>query len=258
MAGKKLTKKPQRTRRNLDAREKLFVGEYLVTLNPEKAALAAGYSKSVARTKAYLWVSSSKHKPHVFEAIAVAQQKRAERTEITQDKVLERYWQIATANANELVQFRRVCCRYCHGKGFLYQWRNEREFQDAVAAAKAQGESATVPVDDGGYGYDRRLRPNPKCPECYGEGIGEIFAADTRDVPAGALVLYAGVKQTQGGFEVKTHDQLAALQSVARHLGMFNDKVKVNLDGSVTVNHELPAEALDILRDLGAIPDGTA
>lgn len=69
-------------------------------------------------------------------------------------------------------------------------------------------------------------------------------------------VLYAGVKQTQGGFEVKMHDQLAALQSVARHLGMFNDKVKVDLDGSMTVKQDLPAEVLDILRDLGAIPDG--
>lgn len=253
MAGKKPTKKQQRTRRNLDAREKLFVGEYLVTLNPEKAALAAGYSKSVARTKAYLWVSSSKHKPHVFEAISEAQQKRAERTEITQDKVLERYWQIATANANELVQFRRVCCRYCHGKGHGYQWRDEAEFADAVLAAQ---EGQPKPTDEGGYGYDKRMRPNAKCPRCYGEGYGEIFAADTRDVPGDALVLYAGVKQTQGGFEVKMHDQLAALQSVARHLGMFNDKVKVDLDGSMTVKQDLPAEVLDILRDLGAIPDG--
>lgn len=31
---------------------------------------------------------------------------------------------------------------------------------------------------------------------------------------------------------------------------------KTTLDGSVTVKHDLPAEALDILRDLGAIPDG--
>lgn len=102
MAGKKLTKKPQRTRRNLDAREKLFVGEYLVTLNPEKAALAAGYSKSVARTKAYLWVSSSKHKPHVFEAIGVAQQERAKRTEITADNVLAEIAKVAFADVRRI------------------------------------------------------------------------------------------------------------------------------------------------------------
>ena len=33
---------------------------------------------------------------------------------------------------------------------------------------------------------------------------------------------------------------------------------KTTLDGSVTVKHELPDDALAILRDLGAIPDGAA
>ena len=56
--------------------------------------------------------------------------------------------------------------------------------------------------------------------------------------------------------KIKLSDKKGALDSVARHLGMFNDKLGLALDGSVTVKHELPAEALDILRDLGAIQDG--
>ena len=221
MAGKKLTPK-----------QAAFVAEYLVDLNATQAAIRAGYSAKTAGSVG----AENLSKPEIAAAIAEAQQKRAERTEITQDKVLARYWQIATANANELVQFRRVCCRHCHGKGHGYQWRDEAEFADAVLAAQ---EGQPKPTDEGGYGYDKRMRPNAKCPRCYGEGYGEIFAADTRDVTGDALVLYAGVKQTQGGFEVKMHDQLAALQSVARHLGMFNDKIGVALNGSVSVTHEL-------------------
>jgi phage terminase small subunit len=40
-----------------------------------------------------------------------------------------------------------------------------------------------------------------------------------------ALALLARVKQTRHGVEVELHDQMAALEKVARHLGMFNDKL---------------------------------
>ena len=40
-------------------------------------------------------------------------------------------------------------------------------------------------------------------------------------------VLYAGVKQTKDGLEIKMHDQQKALENVARHLGMFQDKLVV-------------------------------
>lgn len=72
----------------LDAREKRFVDEYLIDLDPQRAALAAGYSPSMARTKAYQWVSEGKRKPHVFAAVQQAMEARAKRTELTQDMVL--------------------------------------------------------------------------------------------------------------------------------------------------------------------------
>ena len=59
--------------KKLTNKEKLFALEYLAdeTMNAERAALKAGYSPSVARTKAYVWVSKSKQnkKPHVAEFI---------------------------------------------------------------------------------------------------------------------------------------------------------------------------------------------
>lgn len=66
--------------KKLDARETRFVQEYLVDLDPKRAALAAGYSETIAKTKAYQWVSVGKSgestKPHVLAAIREAQQQR--------------------------------------------------------------------------------------------------------------------------------------------------------------------------------------
>lgn len=59
--------------KKLTNKERLFALEYLADgkMNAEKAALKAGYSASVARSKAFVWVSKSKQnkKPHVAEFI---------------------------------------------------------------------------------------------------------------------------------------------------------------------------------------------
>lgn len=88
--------------RKLDAREKRFVDEYLISLDPKEAALAAGYSKSVASSKAYQWVSNGKIKAHVFAAIREAQEERSERTKIDADWVLTRLASEATADLADI------------------------------------------------------------------------------------------------------------------------------------------------------------
>lgn len=211
----------------LTAKQSRFVDEYLIDLNATQAAVRAGYSKKTAE-----WIGPQLlTKTHVAAAVTERMKKREARTEITQDMVLRRYWAIATANPNELTEFRRVCCRHCFGREHEYQWVDSEEFSRAVAsavkAAKEDGVEPTLPNDAGGYGFSPTLRPHPKCPKCHGEGFGTVFAHDTRDVSPSALALYAGVKQTKEGFEVKMHDQVAALRDVARHLGMFKDKVEV-------------------------------
>src|SRR3546814_19526090 len=79
----------------LDARERRFVEEYLIDLDPKRAAEAAGYRATVAASKAYQWVSNGKVKPHVFEAIRAATEKREKRTEITADRVLQEIAKLA-------------------------------------------------------------------------------------------------------------------------------------------------------------------
>lgn len=86
---KKAAKKRQVKRKTPTNQERVFIAEYLISLDPYDAARKARYSETVAKTKAYQWVSNSKVKPHVYKAIRDRMRKREERTNITADRVLE-------------------------------------------------------------------------------------------------------------------------------------------------------------------------
>ncbi|BBB13642.1 terminase small subunit [Sphingopyxis sp. FD7] len=217
----------------LTPKQAIFVIEYLVDLNATQAAIRAKYS---ARTAEDIGRQLLRKTP-VAAAIQKAMDERAKRTEITQDKVLQHWWSIATADPNELVQFRRTCCRYCHGKGFNYQWVDEQEFAQVVAsieimnAKKKRGRPALLPTDEGGFGFVRVKPPHADCPKCWGEGTPDVFAHDTRHLEGPARLLYAGTKLTQAGFEIKMQDQGKALENVARHLGMFKERIEIDDKG---------------------------
>lgn len=211
----------------LTPKQQRFVEEYLIDLNGTQAAIRTGYSKNSANEQA----SQLLAKLSIQNAIIEAQTKRSERTQITQDMVLKQWWAIATANPNDLIQFRRINCRYCYGIKHEYQW-TEREFKIAMAAAKEQAErnkdkedaDIKYPEALGGFGFDKTADPNPDCPQCFGEGEGHVYAKDTRYLTGDAKLLYAGVKQTREGFELKLRNQDDALENVANHLGMFTEK----------------------------------
>jgi len=81
--------------KELDNRETQFVREYLIDLNPERAAVAAGYSKAVARTKSYQWVSNGEHKkPHVIAAIQRGFTEKNKRQERSADEVINLLWKM--------------------------------------------------------------------------------------------------------------------------------------------------------------------
>ena len=153
-------------------RVEMFVNEYLVDLNGRKAAVRAGYSAQSARQTASELLATLP----VQEAVAKAMEARSARTRITVDKVLERWWAIATADPNELIELRRTCCRYCYGKGHCYQW-TPRELAEALAQferdkmfAEAKGVTFSATFDAaGGVGYDQRQDPISACPECHEE-----------------------------------------------------------------------------------------
>ena len=59
----------------------------------------------------------------------------------------------------------------------------------------------------------------------------ELF--DTDNIPSEKMDAVAEIKQTRDGIALKLHDKKGALDSIARHLGMFNDKLHV--EGNVPV-----------------------
>lgn len=228
----------------LTAKQQRFVDEYLIDLNATQAAIRAGYSKRTANEIG----AENLAKPNIAKAISEAQTKRSERTEITQDMVLERLWGIATANPNDIMQVRHKNCRKCYGIDHKWQWKDKDEFnqalQDSIAMEKSMQQedpnySCEHPNDEGGYGFNPIKPPLQDCPKCFGEGVLDVHFKDTRNLPPSAQMLYAGVKQTKDGLEVKVHDQQQALLNVARHLGMFKDKVIHSGDPDNPINHSI-------------------
>lgn len=204
------------------SRSEVFVQEYLLDLNGRQAAIRAGYSPDSARQMATELLAT----PKIHDAVVIAMAERAKRTGIDQDQVLQRYWAIATADPRDLVELYRACCRYCWSENHRYHF-TAREMEEARELHEAD-ETKQLPFDErGGTGFNPRKDPNPACPECFGDGEERVFAKDTRDLSPQARVLFAGVKTTQHGMEIKAHDQMAALRDVGKHLGMFKNTVEL-------------------------------
>lgn len=169
---------------------------------------------------------------------------QTKRTNIEADDVINRFWDIATADPNELVEYRRTSCRHCYGADHKYQMTAreleerheafrkklaEQKSKKGVGAAKAPHLPNDEPEFDelGGEGWDPRRPPFGDCPECFGEGVERQFLHDTRTLSRQARMLYAGVKETKDGLEVKMHSQLDALVNVGKLKGLYIKTVEV-------------------------------
>ena len=135
--------------------------------------------------------------------------------------------EMATADPNELTRYTRVNCRFCWGIDHNYQW-TVGEFKRAIQ--HAHDTNAPEPKCEGGLDFDRLKAPNPDCPECRGEGVGYTYIADTTRVSEQAKMLYAGIKESQHGIEIKMNDQVAALIKAGQHIGMFKERVELGND----------------------------
>lgn len=192
----------------------LFVLEYVKDKNATKAAERAGFSdpkygrELLAKTGVLNAINRQ------LKAIATAHL-------ITAEKVVEHMWNVATANPNELIDHRIVNCRYCHGIEHNYQWGKE-EYR--LAQEKAELRDKDPPDCSGGFGFDELADPNPNCPECHGRGKGRVVPHDTRKLGEKGMQLLAGVKLGKDGLEIKMHDQMKALEAVAKHLNLFTNQ----------------------------------
>lgn len=208
----------------LNAKQMRFVDEYLIDLNGTQAAIRTGYAAGSADVTAARLLADDRVKALVQERMAA----REQRTEITQDLVLKRWWEIASADAAELTAVHYRCCRHCYGDDHAYQWIDENEFERAVANAEAN--ELTPPTGEGGYGFNPTLTPHAKCPKCFGEGHIHVHLADTRSLSGAGRLLFDGVKETKFGIEIKVQDRAKALENIARHLGMFKLDVNHGVD----------------------------
>lgn len=229
----------------LTAQQKRFVAEYLIDQNATAAASRAGYSDA-SYGRQLLTI------PHVAQAIAQQQKASLMRTIASADEVLAQMWQLATFDANELSQYRRGACRYCHGFAHNYQWRDVVEFEEETAKVEGR-EGAKLPKDTGGYGYDHNREPNPGCPRCNGDGIGQPYFADTRKLPPVSRLAYSGIKLGKNGVEITAISRERMYEAVMKRLGLADSEFAQQLQQIEIERRQLEVEKLR--KELAADPE---
>lgn len=202
---------------SMNDKQKRFIIEYCKDENGTQAAIRAGYSEKTAQEQSSRLLSNVM----VREEIAARMSEIAAAASITVEAVLKKWWEIASADPNELMQLRRVNCRHCWGFDHAYQW-TKAEYERACQIAINRGQDA--PDGMGGFGYLVNGSANPECPECGGNGQESIHFEDTRKLKGSARTLFAGVQKTKDGLKILTRDQDAALLNIARYLGMLAER----------------------------------
>lgn len=173
--------------------------------------------------------------------------------------VLKQYMRIATADVNELVEQRQECCRHCYGIDHKYQWVDAEEW--ALELANVMQRNAAIekrnlkasepsPLEElptlaGGVGFWATKGPVDTCPKCFGNGHLRTHLHDTRKAKS---PLYAGVKMTAAGPEIKLRDQDGALQYLAKYLGIDTKTLEISGPGGgpISLKH---AKAEDLSDD---------
>lgn len=176
----------------LNGRQQQFCREYIIDLNATQAAIRAGYSSKTAEAQASRLLTNVK----IQKLIQELKNKRAQRTEITADRVLQEYARLGFFDPRKLFNDDGS------PKGI-------HDLDDDTAAVLAGLEVMEIWE---GRGDDRQF--------------------------VGYLKKY------------KLADKKGALDSIARHLGMFNDKVEV----TANLNNPFAGLSTEELRQL--IRDG--
>ncbi|WP_373857218.1 terminase small subunit [Klebsiella variicola subsp. variicola] len=231
----------------LTDQQRLFVAEYLKDNNATQAAIRAGYSKKTANEQGARLLA----KVSIAQAIAQQQKASIVRTLGSADEVLEQMWRLATFDANQLSQYRRGSCRYCWGFGHQYQWRDAVEYEEKLAEALAK--KGKEPNDRGGYGYDHTSSPNPKCPRCNGDGVGQPFFADTRKLAPDAALAYSGVKLGKNGVEITAISRERMYEAVMKRLGLADSEFTQRLQQIEIERRQLEIDKLR--KELAADPE---
>lgn len=217
----------------LTALQARFVEHYLRYRNPTQAYKAASEKENCEYNTARTEGQKLLRDERVQEAIRAGAKEAFADTSASVGWLLQRFLDIATADPRELIGLKVGCCRFCHGEGHGYQWR-EREYLQALQDAEREYALATpsgraavrFPEVAGGFGYNATKPPHEDCPQCHGEGVERFVPRDTDGLSDQALLLFGGVKvKPNGGYEIVIADRQKALENVGRIMGAFTDKV---------------------------------
>lgn len=85
---------------NLTPKQQIFCDEYLIDFNAKRSAIKAGYSKKTAKEMGH----ENLTKPHLQAYLQKRMKDREERTEITQDRVLEELATFGFANIKDFIE----------------------------------------------------------------------------------------------------------------------------------------------------------
>ena len=154
-----------------------FCQEYIIDLNATQAAIRAGYSEKTA----YSQGQRSLKKVEIQAYLQEKMKERAERTEITQDKVLKELALIAFSNAAD---YARII--------------------EKPVMVEVNGIMVQARDDCGNPVKYRTVEP---------------FLTDelTEDQQKALAV----IKEGRNGFEIRTYDKIKALEKLGQHLGMW-------------------------------------
>lgn len=224
------------TAKPLNAAQERFVAE-LIT-DPMRNAKAAYERVYEARGNT---AAAAAHRllqdPRITARMAEGEAAMLKRNHITADELLNNLAERVKADPRELSEYWRGACRYCHGIEHKYQRRPQeyrQAFADYLKTPKGSEDPMGVFFDHlGGVGFDSRKAPHAACPECDGLGVGVEVIKDTRTLSRAAARLYAGLKVTKEGIEIKVRSQDRAEELLGKHLGLTRDPDSGNPEGQL-------------------------
>lgn len=145
----------------LTAKQQRFVDEYLIDLNATQAAIRAGYSEKTA----FSIGTENLRKPLIQKAIQQRKQAREQRTEITQDRVIQELAAIGFARATDYAKIVPGC-----GVDFV-------STEELTESQKA----AVVSIKETQNGTEIRLADKLKALELIGKHLG-MFDRNTNGI----------------------------------------------------------------------------
>lgn len=149
-------------RADLTAKRERFITEYLIDLDPKRAAIRAGYSPKSAAGQGYRLLAQGSVRTRVDEEIAL----RSKRTGINADRVVRELAKVAFVNAADVID----CGSETMGPGA------DENTAAAIASVKIKG----IPAEKGsGVEREIKLSDRLKALELLGRHLG-MFTDNVR------------------------------------------------------------------------------